>query len=107
MDLFREDQSEDLKHLVPKLGLTIFEINGNQINTLFGDVRIPQTLEPNIGTAITVFISIDLDHSFFGLDLFRMEEVEDGQRVMNRWIWKFVGFVVHCFELDQHVVNCS
>ena len=98
---------EDLQHFIPKLGLTIFEINSNQINTFLGDVRIPQTLEPNIGASIAVFISINLNPSFFGLDLFRMEKVEDGQRVMNGWIWKFIGFVVHCFELDQHVMNCS
>jgi hypothetical protein len=81
-------------------------MSSNEVGTLNYLRRVFRVHEMAICSAVGGWEGVYFDAGFGGLELFGMEDIEDGARVMDGWEWEFVVIIVHYLELLKHVVDC-
>lgn len=89
---FREDGVHDLQHLVPELCLFV-EQTSRDVSCAchFRDSRVR---EGDVCAAVRGWVGIDFNDCWFYLELLGMQNVEDGERIVVRWIRNLVDFDV-------------
>lgn len=102
---FREDSVHDLQHLVPELCLFV-EQTSRDVSCAchFRDSRVR---EGDVCAAVRDWVGIDFYDCWFYLELLGMQNVEDGERIVVRWIRNLVDFDVELLQVKHGVVDAE
>lgn len=102
---FREDDVHNFQHFVPELCLFV-EQTSRDVGCA-GHFRDSRVWKCDVCAAVGGWVGVNFYYCWFYFELLGMENVEDGERIVVRWICDLVDLDVELLQVEHGVVDAE